>query len=248
MKKLILIAITLIIGFSSIAHAERPFVVVAEDWAPFEFKAKDGTIQGIDVDIANNIFAKLGITPKYMVLPWDTAWKMAEEGRSDAIFSTSRKEVRKPVLYYPKENMWTGEFVFFVNKKNKKASFTSYADAKGLSVAVVKGNSYSDEFMNAGLKLVEVKTLKKQLRRLASGKVDLAMMEKKVGLYTSKLLNMQSTIDYYDHVFYSKGYPMPFAKKSTYPGIKEISEKFEAELVKMKASGEYQTITDKWTK
>ena len=45
---------------------------------------------------------------------------------------------------------------------------------------------------------------------------------------------------------FSKGYPMPFAKKSSYPNIEQIAEQFEQELIEIKQSGVYDEIREKW--
>ena len=49
-------------------------------------------------------------------------------------------------------------------------------------------------------------------------------------------------------ILFSKGYPMPFAKKSDYPGLKKIADDFERELARMKKSGEYDKILLRWLK
>ena len=59
---------------------------------------------------------------------------------------------------------------------------------------------------------------------------------------------MQNDITYYETPLFSKGYPMPFSKKSSYPNIKTIAEKFDQELAIMKKNGEYKKIEAKWLK
>ncbi len=228
------------------AHSEtKPFLVVAEAWPPFEFE-ENGVVKGIDVDIAMAIFKKMNIQAEIKTFPWARVWKMIEDGKADACMSTSRKEKRKPFLYYPKEDMWVSEFVFFVNKSKKKASFTGYNDAKGMTIGTIRGNSYHPSFWDAKFKTDEAKDLQTCFKKLAAGRVDLVPADKTVGLYTLSMLGLKDKIDYYSFVLYSKGYPMPFAKKSNHKDIKEIAERFEQELIKMKKSGEYDKIREKW--
>lgn len=223
----------------------RDLIVVGEAWPPFEFKeGSDAT--GIDVDIAKAIFDKMGIPYQMKILPWARAWAMVEKGEADAVFSTSRKSKREPYLYYPKEDMWTSSFVFFVAKDKKKDSFDGYNDAQGLTVGVVKGNSYNDDFWAAKLKTEESVDLPSALKKLASGRIDLLPADKTVGLYSLKQLGLQDKVTFYEFSLFSKGYPMPFAKKSSYPNLEEVSKQFEMELLKLKASGEYGKIREKW--
>ncbi len=220
-------------------------LVVAEQYAPFEFEM-DGMVGGFDVDVAKRVFDKLNIDFEVRVLPWEEAWGMIEKGQADAVFSTSRKEKRKPFLYYPKEDMWTSEFVFFVRNDKKQQSFTGYADAKILTVGVVSGNSYDDGFWKAGLTTNESADINGCFRKLLDGTVDLVPADRIVGSYSLKLLGFQDKISPYRFVLFSKGYPMPFAKKSSYPGLEQIAKDFEAGLKELKASGEYDKILGDW--
>jgi len=153
-----------------------------------------------------------------------------------------------PYLYYPKEDMWKSEYVFFVQKDKKKLVFNGYADAKGLTVGIIRENSYHESFWKANLKTLEAVDAEMNFKRLGKGHIDLFPIDKTIGRYTLGLLGLKEKITYYDYVIFSKGYPMPFARKSKHPDIKQIADRFEQELIKMKASGEYDKIVDKWLK
>ncbi len=136
------------------ADDARKLLIVGEQWAPFEFEAQN-EITGIDVEVVTRIFNRMGIDFEIKILKWDVAWAMIEKGEADAVFSTSRKKSGEPFLYYPKEDMWASEYVFFVRNDKKQEKFNGYADAKNLVVGITKGNSYHDSFWNAGLNTVE---------------------------------------------------------------------------------------------
>ena len=113
-------------------------------------------------------------------------------------------------------------------------------------MGITKGNSYHDSFWNAKLKTVEGTGNEDNFQKLVNGEIDLYPCDKIVGNYSLQLLTLQDKITYYDVTLFSKGYPMPFAKKSTYPNLKQIAEQFEKELVEMKKSGEHAEIVTKW--
>lgn len=251
---------------STLYGAEKKLVIVGEEFAPFEF-VKDGKVVGIDIDIATLIFNKMGIPVDFQIHPWKRAWKKAETGKADAILSTSRKEKRKPYLWYPEEDMWVSAFGFLVQKEKKQPGFQGYKTAvdNKLKIGIVNGNSYHKSFWNAfpyknGAKTFQgdlaASKLNQQLegvnkfdlniKKLAGGRIDLVISDKIVGLYTAKLLGVRDKLDYYDPPLYSKGYPMPFIKKSAYPDIKNIAVKFEKELKALKQTDQYQAIFDKW--
>ncbi len=203
---------------------------------------------GIDVDIARLIFKKLNINADFQIHPWTRAWAKIEKGEADAVFSASRKDKRKPYLYYPKEDMWKSEYVFFVHKDDKKTKFRGYQDAKGLKVGIIRGNSYHESFWKAKLITEEVKNMDLNFKKLNKKRIDLFPCDKTVGLYSLKLMKLQDNITYYDFIIFSKGYPMSFAKKSSYPNIEKIAKSFEKELIQLKKSGEYDKIMKKWLK
>lgn len=246
--------------------AERPLLVVGEEFPPFEF-VQDERVVGIDIDIATLIFQKMQISVEFQIMPWKRAWKIVEDGEADAVLSTSRKEAREPYVWYPQENMWVSEYVFFVNKAQVQLDFKGYSTAteKKLKIGVINGNSYDASFWEAfpnqdGSKVFQgdlaTSVLNAQLegaidaktnfRKLEKGHIDLFPADKIVGVYTAKLLGLQDQISFYETILYSKGYPMPFVKNSKYPGLQQIAEQYEQELKALKQSGEYQKILDKW--
>ena len=247
----------------------RPLIVVGEEFAPFEF-VQNGEVVGIDIDIAKHIFSQMGITPKFKILPWKRAWSDVEQGKADAVLTTSRKSSREPHVWYPKENMWVSEFVFFYNTHKKLADFSGYQSAKDnkLTIGIVRGNSYHSSFWQAfpytdkstefkgdlsnekqlNKQLNNTTTFKQNINKLNANRVDLVIADKTYGTYTAKLEGLSKNISYYDTTLYSKGYPMPFAKHSDYPNIENIAKEFENKLIQMKANGEYQKIMNHWLK
>ncbi|WP_163834508.1 substrate-binding periplasmic protein [Spartinivicinus ruber] len=252
------------VGF---ANAQQELLIVGEEWPPFEFKDGDEVV-GIDVDIATYIFKEMKIPVSFKMLPWKRAWSMVEEGKADAVFSTSFKEKRVPYLIYPKEHMWMSEFVFFNNTANKLSQFDGYKTVieKDLKVGIINGNSYHPSFWQAfpyqdgstEYDESKVSLLNKQLKgavdikvnfkKLASNRIDVFTADKVIGQFTAKLLGLNKDISYYDVALYSKPYPMPFVKKSTYPEIEKVAMEFEKRLKALKESGKYQEIVDKWLK
>jgi polar amino acid transport system substrate-binding protein len=264
----ILFRLTLLSLLTFNLHAET-FTVVGEEFAPFEFK-QDGQVVGIDVDIARHILTKLGIEPVFKIHPWKRAWSQVESGEVEAVFTTSRKSKREPYVMYPEEDMWVSDFVFFVKSDNKKEGFNGFESAKAenLKIGIIPGNSYKDIFWQTfpyadgkaefqgdldtsstyNKQLSTAKDLTTNLKKLATGRVDLVIADRTVGQYTAKLNGLSDQISFYEKPLYGKGYPMPFVKGSKYPNLANIAEKFEAELKKIKANGEYQKIMDKWLK
>lgn len=259
MKKLQMLFLVMCVILSTAdAFAGRKLLVVAEEFAPFEFE-KDGKVVGVDVDIATKIFNEMNIDFEVKILPWKRAWKRIESGKADAVFSTSRKEKRKEFLYYPKEDMWVSEYVFFTQGNMNQPVKIGYEDALNnkSKIGVIAGNSYHDSFWKAfpnkpdgslNAMLDAATNVDLNLKKLSKKRTDLYIVDKIVGSYMVQINNLQDKITFSNTVLFSKGYPMPFAKKSSYPGIEDIAKTFEEKLVEIKKNGEYQKIIDKWIK
>ncbi len=245
-------------GPHGIAHAEeRKLVVVAEAWPPFEFE-ENGKAAGIGVDIMSQLFKKMGVDFEIRILPWARAWKMIEAGKVDAAASVSRKKERMQYLSYPKEDVWVSEYLFFVRRDKKKTSSMSYARAgkENLKIGIIKDNSYHESFWEAFPKrdgelnerLEEAADAETNLRKLAKGRIDLYIVDKIIGRYLISMMNLEDEITWYDNILFSKGYTIAFVKKSGYPRLKQIEERFEKELKRLKKSGQYNEIQKKWIK
>lgn len=254
-----IIGMLLVMVTSQAEAQERPLLIVAEESPPYEMLDASGKVVGIDVDVATYIFNKMGIAFEPQIMPWKRAWQMIQDGEADAAFSVSRNEQRMPYLIYPKEDMWVSEFVFFTPVDKKQSNPIGYEEAKRqkLRIGVIDGNSYHKSFWEAFPYQDEAKTiLNPQLesannielnfRKLEGKRFDLFPIGRTSGRYELKRLQMQKTVTWYDTVLFSKGYPMPFVKKSTYPNLPNIAKQFEQELIALKKSGKYQQIVNKW--
>lgn len=241
------------------ADQPRELFIVAESFPPYEFIDATGKIVGIDIDMIEIIFKRMGVSYKVAIMPWARAWYMIEHGKADAVLSTSRRPERGPFLIYPTEDMWVSEYVFFARREDMHPHFNGYEDAlKGnLKIGITRGNSYHDSFWKVfpyrdtekkllDPHLEEAVDVEMNMRKLAGRRVDLVIVDRIIGLYQLKLMSLHDRVDYYRVVLFSKGYTMPFARKSTYPGLDEMARRFQQELAAMKKSPAYREIQNRW--
>ena len=261
-KQLYKIVLAIVILLSTVAPSSalsQTLLIVGEEWPPFEFLDRNGKPVGIDVDIATYIFNKLDIEFEIALHPWSRAWRMIETGEADATLSTSRKEKREPFLYYPGEDMWVSEYIFFNNSRSILPAINNFDDVvEGqYQVGIIRDNSYHDSFWSAfpssedgslNPQLQAVTNIDLNFKKLSRNRIDLFLADRTIGLFTVKMLGLNHTIEAGDHTLFSKGYPMPFARKSSYPNIEQVANDFERELITIKQNGVYQKILDRWIK
>lgn len=255
--KLLLVSLLILITSISKAYSEtRSLNIVGESFPPYEFEY-EGKIVGIDLDILKHIFGKLGIEFSVHLMPWKRAWHEVEISRVDAILGASRKKSREPFVYYPEQDMWQSEYIFFSRGKISEPTTINYEEAitKHYTIGVVRGYSYHPNFWKnyphredgtLNSLLEEATDVQQSFLKLASGRIDLFILDKTVGLYVVNDLKLRHKITYSTETLFSKGYTMPFVQRSDYPNIYAISIAFNTLLEKMKASGEYDKIINKW--
>ena len=242
----------------------RSLLIAGVELPPWEY-TENGKTKGIDAEVVHRIMTKLNVSYKFELVPWPRALKMLEKGEADVCVSVSHKESRESFLYYteeqkafsttgkiPKDHLWITEYVFFINKKYKKSlKFKSYKQIKtdGYRVGIQKDYAYNPEFWAANLELLHtVIEPEDGFQALIDGRIDVFPCYKSLGLVVLKKMGLSEKIIYLPKALFCKPYLLVPARNSDYPNLKEIMKKFYVELRKMRRSGEWQQIYDKYIK
>ena len=239
----------------------RKLRIALDDWPPLEY-VEYGVVKGINAEVISRIMTRLEIPFELQVYPFTRSWMMAERGKVDAVSSVSYQPFREDAVFYtdeqreflskgtyPSNYLWKGEYVFFL-ETSREASFrfSGYEDKafENYKVGVVKTYSYNEEFRNADITRVTFATPQAALAALAEGKIDLVPLEHTAGAGIVKELGLGKKVTHCDPTIFSKPYYLTFTKKSSYPDLEEISIRFYAELAKMRATGEYDSIYESY--
>lgn len=252
----LIVQIIVIFNSNVVFSTNDKFLIVAESFIPFEF-VENGIIKGIDIDLIHEIFISLDLKYEVQILPWARAWKMMEFGYADSSLSTSIKPKRKKYVFYPKEDMWLSEYVFFVKKEKYQKNFNGFEDAikNKLMIGIIRGNSYHKSFWKAfpnqldgslNPQLEAVKNVDLNFKKLLYNRIDLYIIDKTIGLYTLRKMGLSKNITYYKNVIFTKGYPMAFSKKSKFQNIRQIIQQYDNKLKLLKNNGTYDQIMNKW--
>ena len=112
MKPIILvIAITLSI-LLNLSHA-KTYTVGLVDWPPFAYVNKQ-SIQGISVEIVQEVAKRTGVKVKIAEFPWARLLVLLEEGKADGIAFVAKNKEREKYILYPEEPYYTLTTVFYV--------------------------------------------------------------------------------------------------------------------------------------
>jgi polar amino acid transport system substrate-binding protein len=258
-----IIASTLLVFIANLSLGQdtpshpRALRIAIEEYPPYEY-SENGEFKGINIDVFERIFKRLHIPYEIREYPFSRGWLMLSRGAADAAPSISYSKSREPLLYYtdeqrdfaktgkrPTDYLWMTEYVFFINKRFERSlHFDSYEQMQRdrYRVGTVKSYSYHPGFLEQPFKFKQYILIPSGFEALTRGEIDVFPMDKTVGEHVINENNLGPQITFIPKSMFTKPYLMAFSKASDYPDLEGVMKRFYAELLKMRQSGEYDTI------
>ncbi|MBQ1783718.1 MAG: transporter substrate-binding domain-containing protein [Gammaproteobacteria bacterium] len=228
-------------AFGSSAVRARELLVVSEAFAPYVFDDEQGQPTGFDYDVSKAVLARLGYSMKLSFAPWKRALLMAQQGEVDALLGIGRGDQnhREDFLAFPDEALsGTRVTLFYLN--NKAFRYDGLFSLAGKTVGTRAGYAYSPDFANAPyFRREPVETHEQNLHKLLRGRVDFAMIDTAVGIYTARQLGVADQIAY-EPVSISGG--KLYIAFSRSRGLDALARDFSKTLLAFKQTAEYQAI------
>lgn len=228
----------------SLTPEEQAFVEVnpqitlasGKSFDPFTVENEDGTIGGIDADIAQLIYERTGLKIVFKRGKWQEMTRKAAKREFDGLSATVRKAEREKIYSFSSPYLTLTTLVL-VKKGNPLRIFTK-KDMVGKTVSLQKGNilfegmmaDYSDK-----VNFVYEDTLDDVIRDVVSGKSDFTILDEtafyiasKVGLST--MIEAAFPIDDPFEVVFSLRNDMPMLLSIVNKGLKSITEQERASI------------------
>lgn len=263
-----LIRILLIVLSSALSStaltADRVLLIEGIIEPPLRWYDENNVLRGIDIDIITLALSKMeDIIPRYKIRLLESSPRLRinwQAGKSDMVFSYSKKEDREKYLYYANVSHITQSYSFFLKKdfaeSQKKAGrevkFNGYSDLKDYTFAATKSIAYTPEFwknVNDGtLKTSLVVHNELTMRMLIHGRVDIIPHNLIPGFWIAEQGGYSDQIVALPKPLKEKKYFNTFVKKSDYPGIrdKKIIKRYDEVITSMKSSGDIKRIMQKY--
>lgn len=218
-------------------------IALNAEFAPFESITPEGKMEGFDIDLMDAMAKEGGFTVEYKHQPWEGLFATLGNGDADAVISAvTMTDDRKQVMSFTEPYYTITQIVLVPQGKN----VTSVDDLKNLDkVGVVTGQTGDlavQKILGATSdKIVRYETFALAAKEVENGTVDAvvsdsAVVANHVKLNSSKGFSMVKVPD-----FTEEHYGIAVAKDNT-----ELLNVFNAALKKVKDSGEYQKIADKY--
>jgi polar amino acid transport system substrate-binding protein len=238
-----IVVITAILAlFPITAHAQRLSLgVICDEWPPYQI-VEGNRISGFSTEIVKIVFARMNIDfISIKAYPWERAIKMIEQGAADALFSANYTKNRAEFAHYPEETIVDSPWVMWVREETG-LTFGSLSDLIGKKVGVVRGYSYTSDFLDyvrTHTLYEEVANDEQNFRKLNSGRVHYIVAELRNGTHILRSLGFDKIIPLAKNPVKFDGLYLIFNKKNV---PKSIADQFSVELGKLKQEPVYRTL------
>ena len=170
-----LVAFLAFFAFSvfSVPSSAQQLRLICEDTPPMQFKAPDGSLTGLTVEVVLEIQKRVGNTDPIQMLPWARGLKMLNEEPNTVLFTMARTAERND-LY-----QWVGpvseEIMGLYAKADSPLRIKSLDDAKKVRAIGVYRNDIRDQYLtNKGFtNLYRVIEAAQNYKMLMLGRIDL---------------------------------------------------------------------------
>jgi len=178
---------------------------------------------GYVLQLVTAAFRATGYKVKYHYLPWQRGYKDSAEGLYDATAFYVCTDERKKLFSCSSSAVSQDRFIFFRKASAKKPKWNKLSDLRDVTIGLTLGYFYDKDFFELSkvkkrnITLSPVKTDIQNMKKLASGKIDLFPLDKNVGLYLmrERLSDVErKMIAYDDQVIFNQTAHILFPKRS----------------------------------
>lgn len=241
LARTLLCCLLLLACLAPLAHAER-LRIVSDEWAPYLYQ-DDAQPKGIDFEVTNEVFKRLGVEVQWEILPWRRCLAMIQQGLADGVMDIFRADSRLEYLVYPDEPMSQVEFVLY-QLRSHRHPVQRLEDLAGLSVGTSPGYDYGQAFNDATqFRREPAPSHEANFGKLMLGRIDLLVTDRRVGRYLSRQLGLEQQVEELPWVISRRQQYLGLAKK---PGREALAKAFSDELQRFKQEPAYAAINARY--
>ena len=216
--------------------------IITEDFAPFNFRSKEGKITGQSTEIVQEILSRLNLEIDIHLMPWNDGYELALSEPDVILYSTFRTTEREKLF------QWVGpigsdEYVFYA-LKNSDLSINSLEEAKTVTAIGVVQDDARHQFLKKN-NLTNLKLYPNDAecyKALEGGDVELVVGTS----ITMAQMAQQAGVDPSDlkPVYTLRKTPLYIAfNKNT---SIDIVKQWQDALNEMKGDGTFDAINERW--
>ncbi|MGE8362950.1 substrate-binding periplasmic protein [Pseudomonas sp.] len=161
----------LLFSLSLRAAEPAPLVVMTDLWPPFRMQGADGSLQGLDIDLLNELSARTGLRFDVQRAPWARGLAELQQGRADLMTGLAKTPEREAYIHYLAQPYYACSPRFYATPVHA-ASLNRYEQLNGLRIGYVLESAYFEPFdSDTRLNKVAVTTETQLLEMLTRGRL-----------------------------------------------------------------------------
>jgi polar amino acid transport system substrate-binding protein len=219
----------------------QPTIIVGgdRDYPPYEFLDKDGKPAGYNVDLTRAIAEVMGIRVEFRFGGWSEMRNALLDGSVQVLQGISFSEERTRTLSFSPPHTIINHAIF---ARKETPPVSSIEELRGKEIVVFQDGIMHDYLASLGFSanLVMTETPADELRLLASGKHDYAVLAMLPGMYLIREHKLSNLVPVAKSISTQK---YCYAVKK---GNEELLARFNEGLAILKKTGQYQDIYDRW--
>ena len=242
---LFILTTLLIVGCTQQSQSETEELIMGLDdtFAPMGFRDENGNLVGFDVDLANEVAERIGVTMKFQPIDWSMKENELYAGNIDLIWNGyTITPLRQEQVAFTKPYLENSQIIVTL----ADSDITTKAELAGRNVTVQAESSALDainaepEVAASFGDLVEFSTNNEAFSDLESGRSDALVVDEVNARYYMKQVG-EEKYKVLDEDFGDEEYGLGLRKDDT-----ELLKKINDALDEMKSDGTYDAIYAKW--
>ena len=222
------------------ACAAQPLRLASGEWPPYF--SEQLRHYGVGSHIVSEAFALEGIEVEYGFFPWKRSLRLAREGVWDGTLGWEPSAERER-FFYISDRVWQAPWVFF-HLKSSPFDWQDFGDLAEVRIGGTLGYIYSQELFEAEragkLHIERTVSDRLNLRKLASGRIDVFPQLVDIGYYQLRQLFDADTLRRFTHHRKPLGSHLDHLLLTRAdPRNAELIRVFNRGLAALKASGRY---------
>lgn len=225
--------------------AKELVVGIGNGYPPYYYR-ENGMLEGICVDIVNQVAKEMDLKLSYKLLPWKRMLASAKKGSVDAIMPLFRTEEREKFLLFNGLGLAT-EINYLFTSKEKNINYAG--DISQLSphtIGVVNNYSYGEEFDDfPGLQKIFTNSDQHLIEMFSHNRFDLGLGNKYVTLFYARKLKVENELVFLDPPVSQNLLYIGFSKHSK---NSDMAVEFAQKLERFKTTTQYYDIINNYLK
>lgn len=150
----------------------EPLRVMTDLWPPFRMEGENGQLQGLDIDLLNELSRRTGLRFEVQRAPWARGLTALEQGSADLMTGLARTPERERYIRYLDTPYYACSPRFYASP-TQAMLLNDYASLRGLRIGYVLESVYFQPFdADKSLNKIGVSNEKQLLEMLVRGRID----------------------------------------------------------------------------